>query len=275
MVADKIDFLLNSFERLAGMEDILESAGSALQTFGESLSSFGMGQATSGIGNAVGAIGNKVAGMFGAEIPTDPIEQLLGFIDKLGSVDLNLESLDLLSNLNLNGFLGNITDDFEDKIEIVSEGLINLFEAFNSIKPSAIAQIDRASDGVNRLLFGLTQQLPKVKTSDSRTLAKVADALEDFFESVDDLNASKVSALPMVGTYIVTNNALKIYPLFAKQLESLSSLGEGIGDFFGNLDDISLSSVEKLTTVGEYLNPFISKFAHCRLVQFPAELVIY
>ena len=43
LVSDKIDSLLNSFDRLAGMESILETSASALQKFGVALASFGAG----------------------------------------------------------------------------------------------------------------------------------------------------------------------------------------------------------------------------------------
>ena len=145
LVSDKIDSLLNSFDRLAGMESILETAASALQKFGVALASFGAGNAAVGMGNALGAIGNKVAGMFGADVPQDPIDQLMGFIDKLGSVDLNVESLQILSELNLGGFLTNITDDFGDKIEMVSEGMSEILGVFDKVKPSSVVLMEKVS----------------------------------------------------------------------------------------------------------------------------------
>ena len=45
----------------------------------------------------------------------------------------------------------------------------------------------------------MTRSLPKLNVSDARKLGGVADALEDFFDSIKEINASKLKELPLVG----------------------------------------------------------------------------
>ena len=66
--------------------------------------------------------------------------------------------------------------------------------------PTSVLSIEKASTGISRLLLGMSSYLPKIKTSDSRNLAKVADGLEDFFEAIDDMDLNKVKEIPLVGT---------------------------------------------------------------------------
>ena len=276
LVSDKIGSLLDSFDRLADMETILETAASALQTFGDALSSFGAGNATAGIGNAVGAMGNAVAGMFGADAPQDPIDQLMGFIDKLGSVDLNVESLEILSSLNLGGFLNNITDDFEDKIEMVSDGLGDLFNVFESVQPTTIASIERISGGLTKLLNGLSRSLPKIKTSDSKNLVKVADGLEEFFDAMDEVNTSKIKILPEIGVsmipFVKDFSELPLSSISEDVSSIMNDLGDGVYHFFDELASTDLTILPNLVEINAGITPFITDFATIPLSSIPEDI---
>ena len=269
LVSDKIDSLLDSFDRLAGMESILETAASALQTFGDALSSFGAGNATAGIGNAVGAMGNAVAGMFGADAPQDPIDQLMGFIDKLGSIDLNVESLEILSSLNLGGFLNNITDDFGSKIEMVSDGLGDFINVFESVQPTTIASIERVSGGLTKLLNGLSRSLPKIKTSDSKNLVKVADGLDEFFNAMEEVNTSKIKILPEIGVsmipFIANFSELPLSSISEDISSIMNDLGDGIYQFFDELAPTDLTILPHLVTIQQAMIPFLKAFAQAPL----------
>ena len=260
LVADKVDFLLNSFDRLAGMETTLEAAASALNTFGQALASFGAGQASVGIGNAVGAVGNSIAGLFGADVPQDPIDQLMGFMDKLSSVDLNVEALQLLSNLNLGGFLSNVTEDFGDKASMASDGLTEIFESFDKLKPASVSIMDKAAVGISRLLGGMTRSLPKLNVSDARKLGGVADALEDFFDSIKEINASKLKELPLVGDGIgsLTTGFVGLDSIPSNIADVLENVGDGLDYFFAGLEDVESQTVKLLPQIQVGLQPFIT-----------------
>jgi hypothetical protein len=276
LVSDKIGSLLDSFDRLAGMETILETAASALQTFGDALSSFGAGNATAGIGNAVGAMGNSLAGMFGADAPQDPIDQLMGFIDKLGSVDLNIESLEILSGLNLGGFLNNITDDFGDKIEMVSDGLGDFINVFESVKPTTITSIDKITGGLTKLLNGLSRSLPKIKTSDSKNLIKVADGLEEFFDAMDEVNTSKIKILPEIGVsmipFVKDFSELPLSSISEDVSSIMNDLGDGIYHFFNELAPTDLTILPNLVEIDTGITPFITNFAKIPLSSIPEDV---
>ena len=276
LVSDKIGSLLDSFDRLAGMETILETAASALQTFGDALSSFGAGNATAGIGNAVGAMGNSLAGMFGADAPQDPIDQLMGFIDKLGSVDLNVESLEILSSLNLGGFLNNITDDFGDKIEMVSDGLGDFINVFESVKPTTITSIDKITGGLTKLLNGLSRSLPKIKTSDSKNLIKVADGLDEFFDAMDEVNTSKLKILPEIGVSMIPLikdfSELPLSSISEDVSSIMNDLGDGVYHFFNELAPTDLTILPKLVEINAGITPFITNFATIPLSSIPEDV---
>ena len=260
LVADKVDFLLNSFDRLAGMSTTLETAASALTTFGAALSSLGAGQASVGIGNAVGAAGNAIAGLFGADVPQDPIDQLMGFVDKLSSVDLNVEALQLLSSLNLGGFLSNVTEDFGDKASMASDGLTDIFESFDKLKPASVSMMDKASVGIGRLLGGMTRSLPKLNVSDARKLGGIADALEDFFDSIDEINASKLKELPLVGDGIgsLTTGFVGLDSVPSNIADVLENVGDGLDYFFSGIEDVESQTVKLLPQIQVGLQPFIA-----------------
>ena len=276
LVSDKIDSLLNSFDRLAGMESILETAASALQKFGAALASFGAGNAASGMGNAIGAIGNKVAGMFGAGTPQDPIDQLMGFIDKLGTIDLNIESLEILSGLNLGGFLSNITDDFGDKIEMVSEGMSGILGVFDNVKPSSVVSMEKVSTGLSTLVGGLARSLPKLKTSDARSLKGVADALDEFFDALGNVSTSKIKVLPQIGVGIIPLikdfAELPLASISDDVSSKMNDLGDGIYHFFNELEDVDLAVLPNLPTINAGINPFITDFAKIPLASISEDV---
>ena len=196
-----------------------------------------MGNASVGIGNAVGGGGN--AGDW-CRCSTRSNRPACWDLLISGSVNIDTESIEVLSRLNMNGFIGNITDDFEDKIEIASEGLSELFETFDKINPTSVLSIEKASTGISRLLLGMSSYLPKIKTSDSRNLAKVADGLEDFFEAIDDMDLNKVKEIPLVGTAIGSlSTGLQTVNLIPEEAGSiLDKLGEGIEEFLSEIEDV-------------------------------------
>ena len=259
-VSDGLDLLLTSFEKMSNMETVLTRAAEALKVFGDALITFGAGAARATGGGLTGFIG----GLLGQD-QESPVDKVIDLIAKLGSVDINVESFEMLSNLNLGGFLNNVTDDFEDKIEMVSDGLGDFFNVFESVQPTTIASIERISGGLTKLLNGLSRSLPKIKTSDSKNLVKVADGLDEFFNAMDEVNTSKIKILPEIGVsmipFITDFSELPLSSISEDISSIMNDLGDGIYQFFDELAPTDLTILPNLVEINAGITPFITNFA--------------
>ena len=74
-----------------------------------------------------------MGGLFGQE-QKSAVEEVIDLLTRLSAIDINLDNLDAINNFNISGFLGGITEEFEDKIEIAGDGLSELFNAFGKVK---------------------------------------------------------------------------------------------------------------------------------------------
>ena len=270
-VSDGLDLLLTSFEKMSNMETVLTRAAEALKVFGDALITFGAGAARATGGGLTGFIG----GLLGQD-QESPVDKVIDLIAKLGSVDINVESFEMLSNLNLGGFLSNVTDDFEDKLEMVSDGLGDFFNVFESVQPTTIASIERISGGLTKLLNGLSRSLPKIKTSDSKNLVKVADGLDEFFNAMDEVNTSKIKILPEIGVsmipFITDFSELPLSSISEDVSSIMNDLGDGVYHFFNELAPTDLTILPNLVEINAGITPFITSFATIPLSSIPEDV---
>ena len=184
---------------------------------------------------------------------------------------LNLDNLDAINNFNISGFLGGITEEFEDKIEIAGDGLSELFNAFGKVKPASVGSLEKAGTGISRLFESLAQSLPKVKVADTKNLGKIAESLEDFFEAIQEINISKVASLPTVALGIkeLSVGMADVSNIPLESGEILDAVGTGIDDLFYELADSDLSMMKALPAITASIKPFISEIAILPISKIP------
>lgn len=264
-VADKMDLMITSFEKLSTMDEIFEKVATGLQSMGSAFTSFGLGLASIGTGNAIGSIGNAISSFFGggeAE-QTDPLDQLVGFLQRLSGLQIDTESLKVLSELNIGGFIGTLPDEFEEKIQVLATGFNQLFTMFAGLDAKAITDIEQLSTSMPRFLSGLAKSLPKLSTTDIRGLEKLAGGLDDFFTPIGDISFSKLRELPSVGSAIgsLVKGLAGVGELPNNTSQLLTQLGGGLEGFFNGFEDIDFDVIKEVPKVSASLLPTVKSFA--------------
>jgi len=278
-ISSAITKMIDDIVKLGAIDPLqLLAVAGAIGAVGLAMASFGVasgvGAAASGIGNAVGSIGNAIAGIFGADEPQQPMDQLFTFLDKLSGIEVNAEALELLSKLNLSTFTGSITDDFGEKMEIATIGIGNMISMFQNLESTTISNVDKMSYSVGRLIGGLGTNLPKIKSTDARLLERLSDGLENFFEAISELKTSKLEELPKAGEAIASliTGVSGISNLPANVAEKLEDLGIGIHEFFYELSGFKTEPLTQLETIQKTLPPFISAFANVPIANIPTNV---
>lgn len=252
-----------------GIGGLLGVAGGITAIAG-AMASFGVGSAVGGIGNAIGAVGNSIAGFFGGDT-RDPIEKLIDSFERLSGI--NPESLKTISNFNFD-FLQSIPEDVDDKLSGLSNELPEFFKALSTIDTSVALNMSKVGPGLTTMLKGLSVSLPKIKSTDTRTLAKLADGMSDFFESLDDMDTNLVKEMPNInvalGGIAVSLSDIDVIP--GNVDEILERVGEGIHDFFYELEGFETEPLDQLGTIKQRLSPFIVDFASLPLANIPSNV---
>ena len=217
-----------------------------------------------------GGLSSLLGGLFGQE-QKSPVEEVIDLLTRLSAIDINLDNLDAINNFNISGFLGGITEEFEDKIEIAGDGLSELFNAFGKVKPASVGSLERAGTGISRLFESLAQSLPKVKVADTKNLGKIAESLEDFFEAIQEIDISKVASLPSVALGIkeLSVGMADVSNIPLESGEILDAVGTGIDDLFYELADSDLSMMKALPAITASIKPFISEIAILPISKIP------
>lgn len=263
-VADKMDLLINSFDRLSKMDAVLEKAATSMINMGEAFRSLGQGLAQVSMASTTSSIGNAISGFFGGETQeVDPIEKIIGFMVRLSEIQIDTKSLEIISQLNLGDFVSTISDGFGEKIAILTIGMGDLLAMFSGVNAKVVTDIEKLSISMPKFIGGLANALPKLSTSDLRGLKTLAIALNDFFVPVNKMSFSKMKELPNMGLAIDSlveglDGAEKIP---GNVNDILESLGLGIESFFNNFENIDFGVVSELPGVTQSLIPTIKSFS--------------
>lgn len=267
-----ISCIVEDITKLSTIEsDNLFSVAGGIAAIGAAMIALGAGKVVDGAGNFFGGLFNAGARMIGVdEQQLDPMDQLVGFIDKLSGLNLDVESLKLLGELNIGGIIGSIPDGFEEKMEIFGIGLFNIFNTLSNINTKVISDIEKLSSSMPKFLLGLSKSLPQLSRSDFSKLKTLSTGLNDFFEPIADTSFGKLRELqnlgPNMASLITGLDGVDKIPTNIKDI--LSNLGEGLNIFFEKIsgsgwfdgDGIDLKLSLLLKDVSEALLPSIKAF---------------
>jgi hypothetical protein len=263
-VADKMDLLINSFDRLSKMDAVLEKAATSMINMGEAFKSLGQGLAQVSMASTASSIGNAISGFFGGETQeVDPIEKIIGFMVRLSEIQIDTKSLEIISQLNLGDFVSTISDGFGEKIAILTLGMGDLLAMFSGINAKVITDIETLSISMPKFIGGLANALPRLSTSDLRGLKTLATALNDFFVPINKMSFSKMRELPNMGLAIdsLVDGLDGVETIPGNVNDILESLGLGIESFFNNFENIDFGVVSELPGVTQSLIPTIKSFS--------------
>ena len=265
-VSAGLDLLLKSFDKMSNMETVL-TRSQCVESIWRCFDYIWCWCGTRATG---GGLSSLLGGLFGQE-QKSPVEEVIDLLTRLSAIDINLDNLDAINNFNISGFLGGITEEFEDKIEIAGDGLSELFNAFGKVKPASVGSLERAGTGISRLFESLAQSLPKVKVADTKNLGKIAESLEDFFEAIQEIDISKVASLPSVALGIkeLSVGMADVSNIPLESGEILDAVGTGIDDLFYELADSDLSMMKALPAITASIKPFISEIAILPISKIP------
>ena len=263
-VADKMDLLVNSFDRLSKMDAGLEKAATSIINMGEAFRSLGSGLAQVSMASTASSIGNAISGFFGGETQeVDPIEKIIGFMVRLSEIQIDTKSLEIISQLNLGDFVSTISDGFGEKIAVLTLGMGDLLAMFSGVNAKVVTDIEKLSISMPKFIGGLANSLPRLSTSDLRGLKTLAAALNDFFVPINKMSFSKMKELPNMGLAIDSLvgglGGVEMIPENVNDI--LESLGLGIESFFDNFENIDFGVVSELPGVTQSLIPTIKSFS--------------
>jgi phage-related protein len=264
LVADKMDLLVSTFERLADMDDVLERAAAGLTSLGSAMASFGMGLAQIGIGNAMSGIGGAISGLFGGgEKQKDPLEQIFNFLDRLSGLDINTDALALISELNLAGFMGELPDGFSNRMEVFTNSIGNFLEVVKGSTAVEMNMLSGLSTSSSEFLNAVGKYVPKIKLTAGKTLENLAEGLDEFFESFKGLRNINVRDIPVMATGFgkLTVNLADIDVIPKDVDDILNNLGDGIFQFFDEVGETDTRGFAYISTFQEKLFPFLRDFA--------------
>ena len=264
LVADKMDLLVSTFERLADMDDVLERAAAGLTSLGSAMASFGMGLAQIGIGNAMSGIGGAISGLFGGgEKQKDPLEQIFNFLDRLSGLDINTDALALISELNLAGFMGELPDGFSNRMEVFTNSIGNFLEVVKGTTAVEMNMLSGLSASSSEFLNAVGKYVPKIKLTAGKTLENLAEGLDEFFESFKGLRNINVRDIPVMATGFgkLTVNLADIDVIPKDVDDILNNLGDGIFQFFDEVGETNTRGFAYISTFQEKLFPFLRAFA--------------